>query len=503
VRRFIADWEKQASVQLRLGHQTAIGACQSRGRILEGHRDELLDRLYQGWKADTDAGLASIMVAADTATVAELNRRARRDRVAVGQVAAEGLHVAAGQSAGIGNQVVTRQNDRTLANGHGWVKNGDRWTVTRTWDDGRMTVRRAHGTSELTIPASYVAEHVELAYASTAHRTQGRTTDTAHALISPTTSREVLYVAATRGRASNRLYVDVAYDPDPQTGHDGTTKPQTGRDVRAAVLANEGAGLSARETIRRAYHHAESWITLHAEYQTLARMAQADCWNALLAQSGLSEAEQLQVRAIEAFGPLAAALHEAEARGLSVETALPRLVRGRTLEDADDVAAVLHGRVQRWLQSAGSPRTRVGNLIAGLVPRATSIRDPDMDRALRDRDEAMQRRARTLAEQAISGGQPWTRSFGPHPATAADTKYGCAPCQRWPPTGIAGTSHRTLMPSAPRRPHSSNSVNDDAPDPLSNGPGLSPRGTSTQQEELAARISPTLSRLSHMDPNYE
>jgi hypothetical protein len=245
---------------------------------------------------------------------------------------------------------------------------------------------------------------------------QGRTTDTVHALVSPTTSREALYVAATRGRASNRLYVDVSYDPDPQTGHDGTTKPQTARDVLAAVLANEGAELSAHETIRRAYQHAESWTTLHVQYQTLARVAQADRWNALLAQSGLTEAEQVQVCTSEAFGPLAAAVQEAEARGLPLETALPRLVRGRTLEDADDVAAVLHGRVQRWLQSSGSPRAKAGNLIAGLVPRATNISDPDMDRALRERDEAMQRRARTLAEQAISAGQPWTRPFRPPPS---------------------------------------------------------------------------------------
>jgi hypothetical protein len=248
---------------------------------------------------------------------------------------------------------------------------------------------------------------------------QGRTTDTAHALISPTTSREVLYVAATRARASNRLYVDVSYDPDPQTGHDGTTKPQTAHDVLAAVLANEGAELSAHETIRRAYHQAESWITLHAEYQTLARVAQADRWHALLAKAGLTEAEQVQVRASEAFGPLAVALQEAEARGLHVETALPRLVRGRTFEDADDVAAVLQGRVQRWLQSAGTPRTGAGNLIAGLVPRATKIADPDMARALRERDHAMERRARTLAEQAISTGQMWTRQVGDAPTHPA------------------------------------------------------------------------------------
>jgi hypothetical protein len=64
------------------------------------------------------------MVAADNATVVELNRWARRDRVAAGRVAAEGLHVAAGQSAGIGDQVITRQNDRTLTTGRGWVKTG-------------------------------------------------------------------------------------------------------------------------------------------------------------------------------------------------------------------------------------------------------------------------------------------------------------------------------------------------------------------------------------------
>jgi len=40
--------------------------------------------------------------------------------------------------------------------------------------------------------------------------------DTAHAMVSATTTREVLYVSATRGRESNRLYVDTHYDPDPR-----------------------------------------------------------------------------------------------------------------------------------------------------------------------------------------------------------------------------------------------------------------------------------------------
>ncbi len=58
------------------------------------------------------------------------------------------------------------------------------------------------------LPADYVREHVELGYASTAHRAQGRTVDTAHAYVSGETTREPLYVMASRGRDSNRLYVE-------------------------------------------------------------------------------------------------------------------------------------------------------------------------------------------------------------------------------------------------------------------------------------------------------
>ncbi len=130
-------------------------------------------------------GKRSLMVAGDAATVAELNRRARADRIAAGQVAEHGLAVADGQTAGVGDEVVTRQNERRLATGKGFVKNGDRWTVTATNDDGSMVVKRAGGGGSVVLPAHYVAEHVELGYATTAHRAQGRTVDTAHAIVSP------------------------------------------------------------------------------------------------------------------------------------------------------------------------------------------------------------------------------------------------------------------------------------------------------------------------------
>ncbi len=334
VRRFAHEWEKAASVELRVGSPDAIDAYSAHGRISEGSRDEMLDALYRRWKQDTAAGRTSVMIAGDLGSVSELNERARAERIAAGEVEERGVDVAGGGTAGVGDKVVTRQNDRRLGTGRGWVRNGDQWTVTDTHPDGSMTLQRVKGTGKVVLPPAYVAEHVELAYSSTAHRAQGRSVDTAHAMVSATTTREVLYVSATRGRENNRLYVDTHYDPDPQTSHDETIEPVTARQVLAGVLRNEGADVAAHEMIRRHQHEAEGMERLSAEYLTLATLAQAERWDALLVRSGLTDAELQSVRASEAHGPLLASLREAEARGLDVEAAFPQLVARRSLADA-------------------------------------------------------------------------------------------------------------------------------------------------------------------------
>ena len=158
---------------------------------------------------------------------------------------------------------------------------------------------------------------------------------------------------------------------------------------------------------------------LSAEYLTLATMAQRERWDTLLARSGLSDGDLAAVRASAAHGPLLAAFREAEARGLDVETTFPRLVAGRSLADAADVAAVLHGRVERWTQAAGGRNRRADNLIAGLIPRAQGVSDPEMAQALAERDQAMEERARTLADQAVETGESWVQQLGTPPAAPA------------------------------------------------------------------------------------
>ena len=299
------------------------------------------------------------------------------------------------------------------------MKNGDRFVVAATNPDGSMAVRRVSGGAEVTLPADYVAQHVELAYATTSYRSQGRTVDTTHSLVSPTTTREVLYVVATRGRESNMIYVDTSFDPDPATGHDGTISSQSASDVLTGVLTNEGADLSAHETLEKAQRHIEDFSVLAAEYETLARAAQQQRWDELLDRSGLETRRLEQVRQSATYGPLVAALQDAESRGLDVEGTFPKLVAVRTLDDAEDPAAAIRGRVDRWIQAAGPRSHAASNFVAGLIPRAVGVRDPDMARALGERDEAMQHRARALAEQAIERNQIWVRRLGTPPSDPA------------------------------------------------------------------------------------
>jgi hypothetical protein len=147
---------------------------------------------------------------------------------------------------------------------------------------------------------------------------------------------------------------------------------------------------------------------LAAEYSTIARDAQQQRFDGLLGRCRLDPACLASAHASEAYGPLLAALREAEASGLDIEEALPRLAAARSLAGVDDPIAVLHTRVERWAAAASRRQANAG-LIARLIPWAVGVEDEDLAHALVERDRAMERRARELAEQALSEGQAWAR----------------------------------------------------------------------------------------------
>ncbi|MEX1145610.1 MAG: MobF family relaxase, partial [Acidimicrobiia bacterium] len=252
VRRFHHDWERHASLRLRIGDAAVIDTYDAHGRVHDGDTDTMLDAAYRAWLDDLATGRSSTMIAESTETVTALNTRARSDRITAGHVDPAGeVRLHDGTDASPGDLVITRRNDRRLLAGRGWVRNGDRWTVTATHDDGSVTVRRdghRRGTS-VRLPAWYVDEHVELAYAVTAHRAQGSTVETTHTLVRPTMTRETLYVAMTRGRHANTAYV-ATDQPDAEANHRHPDVDETtGRSVLYGVLQHVGAELSAHQTI--------------------------------------------------------------------------------------------------------------------------------------------------------------------------------------------------------------------------------------------------------------
>jgi conjugative relaxase-like TrwC/TraI family protein len=411
VRRFHEQWERTASVRLRVGDTRSIDGYSQHGRIRGGAAVEMMDAAYSAWASDERAGLASLLIADTNSAVAELNARARADRITWGLVESDGHRLHDSTCAGVGDRIVTRQIDRTLRTGpQSWVKNGDQWIVVRLFTDGSLAVRRTsepHSGKVLALPAAYVTAHVELGYAMTAHRAQGDTVDTAHALVRPETSREVLYVAMTRARQSNTAYVctdtqaDDEYGPDPEQ--------PTSRDVLEQVLARTGSDLSAHETIRAEQERVGSIAQLAAEYDTIAREARRERW-AALADIALPDVGSDQVAASPAWPGLVAAWRRAEVSGVNLDTAMRRLGRPDT-RDGDPVA-VLRDRVERWSQAATPATQPTRTMIAGLFPAAERVADPEMRQALAERAALIEQRAEALIARALEAGEPWLTRLG-------------------------------------------------------------------------------------------
>lgn len=412
VRRFRNDWEKHASLGLRIGNADVIDTYLDHDRITPGGYEDILEQAYQAWRSDQAEGKASVLIAETLDTVSELNTRARTDRILAGQVALDGVRLHDGNEASRGDLIITRQNDRRLALGRGWVKNGDRWTVTRAHDDGSLTVRRAHSKwrTTITLPAAYVSEHVELGYAITAHRAQGSTVDTAHAIVhSPEMTRESLYVAMTRGRESNRAYI--ATDERHLEEHQHRDDLQmTARSILYGILQHVGAEQSAHETITAEQDVWGSLAQLAAEYDTIAQEAQQDRWTALLEQGDLTPEAVDELVETESFGILTTELRRLEADGHDINDLLPRITRAGSFDGVEDLGSLLRYRIQK-VAATYPPSARRVSLIAGLVPRATGITDLTMRQALQEREQLMQQRLDTLTTTAIEHPEPWMRTL--------------------------------------------------------------------------------------------
>jgi hypothetical protein len=202
------------------------------------------------WWAASLAGDRVLMLATRWSDVDDLNARARAHLQEAGTLTGPVLAVDE-RPYQAGDRIMTLRNNRRLG-----VRNGTCATVTDIDVLQRQMTIRTDAGSELVLPARYLdAGHVRHAYATTIHKAQGQTTDRAFVLGSDTLYQEAGYVALSRGRAENRIYL-VGREPRPEA-HAREVAPREPVEALAQALGvSHAQGLAVdagidRDAIRR------------------------------------------------------------------------------------------------------------------------------------------------------------------------------------------------------------------------------------------------------------
>ncbi|MCB2177844.1 MAG: relaxase domain-containing protein [Actinomycetales bacterium] len=434
--RFSQSWEADATRQLRTGRPASIDAYAEHDRISAGPHEAMLEDAYTQWQQSEADGHSAILLAADGRSVHALNERAHADRVADGLVAPDGVATAAGDTIARGDRILTRANARNLTTPDGGhVRNGEIWDVLATHPDGSITVTRAGRDRRgqrltVTLPSDYVAHDVDLGYATTTHRAQGVTVDHAHVLAASGMTRENLYVAMTRGRHLNRVYVTLDTVDALCDGLPDQHRAASARDILDRILDTRGAELSATQTIQQALADAESVERLEPIRATLLADVASRRWRGALVECGLGEGEADAVWAAAARGELVATLRRGEAAGFAMRDVLAAAVRGQRGKAGDELAASLANGLGGWLdrhsEDRGAPEGMPG------WRESVPAGDPAAG-TLRQVEAVLSRKQPGLTDAAQDG---WLRPCPieggdePEPATAQ-------PAHAWTPQPLA------------------------------------------------------------------
>ncbi|WP_280377019.1 MobF family relaxase [Nocardia wallacei] len=257
--RFTDRAEASASLYIRDGDPAGLAYYLDHTRIHAGAHGAVHDDAYTAWITDYTAGRDTVMLARSHEIVAELNERARADRLArTNQMVGPETRLADGLFASAGDIITTRHNDARLRVGDtDWVRNGYRWIVDTVHPDGSITATHLHPGRQLGhtthLPAAYVAAYVRLGYAATIDSAQGVTADTCHIVLTGHETRNQLYVALTRGATANHLYVPTAIDgSEASFWTEPGLLPATAVEVLHRILARDATQVSAHRELRDA-----------------------------------------------------------------------------------------------------------------------------------------------------------------------------------------------------------------------------------------------------------
>lgn len=356
VRRFRNAWEGPASLGLRAGDDAVLGEYEARGRIRAGgDESEAESAALRAWTADVVEGRESLLLVGSNDAAGRVSGMARAELVRLGRVTEDGVYLGRdGNTAGVGDVVQARLNGWRVASSRVPI-NRATYTVTAVHEDGGLTVVPTGGkAAAFTLPGDYVGTNVALAYASTVHAAQGRTVDTAHAVLGASSQLSQAYVALTRGRHANTAWmITRALVPDSPVGEAVEVKDRTGRAVLGDVLAREQRNQSAiAERDDLAAEEASESTVVGQLLDGIDRACAGrtgDLLDRLAADGVISEGQRRDLANDDAMSAVERLLRSAELDGHDRGELLREVLEGRSLTGARSPGQVLHHRLHHRL----------------------------------------------------------------------------------------------------------------------------------------------------------
>jgi hypothetical protein len=393
VRRFDAQWEREASTWLRDGDPAAIPAYDRHGRIRAANHEGAYERAASMWLADHLRGKDVLLLAGSNAEAADLARRVQAKLTQLGTVGPPQAALADGNHAGAGDLIRARLNTEIDAGGRP-LTNRDTLQVT-AFRGPDVEVRRQRPdrtwTASFQVPRSYLAQNAELAYAGNVHVAQGRTVDTAHLLVTDSLSRQALYVGMTRGRQANTAHVVTGTTAPPGQKPYRQAAPEA---VLAEIMGRDDGDLSATEQIRQAQDQSGGTGHLLTLWSAAVRQALHPAIDEQI-KARLTESEAWRYDREHARTALRQRLRSAQLAGHDISTLIDQITAA-PMDRARSIASVLHHR----LQQLAVPDLRYDATWA----RRTSRTAPRLAHELAG---ALDDRTRVLGERLAATPEPW------------------------------------------------------------------------------------------------
>ncbi|KAA0089924.1 AAA family ATPase (plasmid) [Mycolicibacterium sp. P1-18] len=270
--------ERSASLAMGQGGpapvRRAIGWYRDHDRLHSGDQVTMAADALTAHQGDVAAGRDALLIADTTEITDALNRRVH-DQITEARTRADrdttNVTTARGHQIGVGDVILTRLNDATVGVydraekeirplPEAPVRNGQRWQVLNVDDTPerpRIAARRLGDGAIAVLEGDYLRQHVQLGHAVTVHSAQGVTAEVSRAVVADTTTRNLAYVALTRGRDTNEVYLYERSTGEADHQHRGV------EDQEGVHVARRGSPAQAAALLRQVIGRDERARTAH------------------------------------------------------------------------------------------------------------------------------------------------------------------------------------------------------------------------------------------------